>query len=142
MQVAVGRGQRDATVPGQGPKISALDEPAQHQHRLDPGRGGPLAGADVVGLAMGGQPAADGAGGGNGNVERGTIGHRCGASLGSSGILVETDPAFRPCVHLPKTRPNPQHPNDPHPTTPNPDEKGSLIFSQIMNGIHAKVARS
>ncbi|NYS36119.1 hypothetical protein HZZ02_20825, partial [Streptococcus danieliae] len=36
MQVAVGRGQADAAVPGQGLQVGGLDEPAQRQHRLDP----------------------------------------------------------------------------------------------------------
>ena len=78
VQVAVGRGQRDATVPGQGLKIGGIDEPAQHQNGLDPAGRRPLAGAQVMSLAVGGEPAADRPGSGNRNIKRGTIGQHAG----------------------------------------------------------------
>ena len=81
MQVPVGGGLRDTGVAGQGPHISAVLEPPQHHNGLDPGGGGPLMRAGVVGAAVGGQPAADGTHSSDGYVESGTIGQHAGPFL-------------------------------------------------------------
>ena len=125
VQVPVSGGLRDTGVAGQGPHISAVLEPPQHHNGLDPGGGGPLMRAGVVGAAVGGQPAADGTHSGDGYVDSGTIGHPRGASWGSSGILVETDPAHRSRVHPPATHPDPCHRAEHTPGSRHPDEKTS-----------------
>ena len=73
----------DVVVAGQSPHIGAVLESPQHQDGLDPGGGGPLMRAGVVGAAVGGQPAADGTHSSDGYVESGTIGHPRGAFLAS-----------------------------------------------------------
>ena len=67
--VAVGGGLRDTAVLGQGLHVGGVLEPPQYQDRLDPGCGGSLVGADVVGAAVGGQSAADGTHSSDGDVE-------------------------------------------------------------------------
>ena len=81
--VPVGSGLRDPAVAGQDPHIGAVLEPPQHRHGLDPGGGDPLAGSGVVGVAVGGQPAADGTHSSDRDVESGVIGHPRGAFLAS-----------------------------------------------------------
>lgn len=125
MQVPVGGGQEHFAVTGQAPGIGALDEPAQHQNSLGPARGGPLPRPGIGALAVSGQPAADRAGSGFGDIKGGTIGHPRGASWGSSGILVETDPAHRSRVHPPATHPDPCHRAEHTPGSRHPDEKTS-----------------
>ena len=54
--------------------LGAVLELPQHQDGLDPGRGRPLMWADVVGVAVGDQPAADDTHSSDRYVESGTIG--------------------------------------------------------------------
>ena len=112
VQVAVAGGLPDPGVAGQGPHIGAVLEPPQHQDGLAPGRAGPLMRADVVGATVSGQPAADGAHSGDGDVESGTIGHPRGAFLAGRFSWSKTT--------LPHGSACPRS-DTPHPTPPRPD---------------------
>ena len=114
VQVAVAGGLRDPGVAGQGPHIGAVLEPPQHQDGLAPGRAGPLMRADVVGATVSGQPAADGAHSGDGDVESGTIGHPRGAFLaGRFSWSKTTLPHGSACPRSDTPHPGPTCPSPP-----------------------------
>lgn len=69
MEVAVGGRDRDAGVVGQQPQVGGVLEPAQHHHRLDVHRRGPLPRAPIVDLAVLTQPPGHGVEGLDGHVE-------------------------------------------------------------------------
>ena len=114
VQVAVAGGLRYPGVAGQGPYIGAVLEPPQHQDGLAPGRAGPLMRAGVVGATVGGQPAADGAHSGDGDVESGTIGHPRGAFLaGRFSWSKATLPHGSACPRSDTPHPGPTCPSPP-----------------------------
>ena len=133
VQVAVAGGLPDPGVAGQGPHIGAVLEPPQHQDGLAPGRAGPLMRADVVGATVSGQPAADGAHSGNGDVESGTIGQHAEPFLRAGFLgrkqLCRTAPRAPAPTHPTPARPAlPRHHNTHGTSTIIPDEKTSLLL--------------
>ena len=84
MQIPVGRGPAHPRVAGQGGQGGARHHPPQQEHRLNPTGGRPLPRPRVMGPAVGGQPQADGAGDGLGNIQSGRIGHPRGDPLRGS----------------------------------------------------------
>ena len=130
--VAVAGGLRDPGVAGQGPHICAVLEPPQHQDGLAPGRAGPLMRADVVGATVSGQPAADGAHSGDGDVESGTIGQHAEPFLRAGFLgrkqLCRTAPRAPAPTHPTPARPTlPRHHNTHGTSTITPDDKTSMI---------------
>ena len=130
--VAVAGGLRDPGVAGQGPHICAVLEPPQHQDGLAPSRAGPLMRADVVGATVSGQPAADGAHSGDGDVESGTIGQHAEPFLRAGFLgrkqLCRTAPRAPAPTHPTPARPTlPRHHNTHGTSTITADEKTSLI---------------
>jgi len=144
VQVAVAGGLRDPGVAGQGPHIGALLEPPQHQDGLTPGRAGPLMRADVVGATVSGQPAADGAHSGDGDVESGTIGQHAEPFLRAGFLgrkqLCRTAPRASAPTHPTPARPTlPRHHNTHGTSTITPDEKTSFVddIESVASGVQA-----
>ena len=86
VQVPVGRGERDARVPGEQVHAGRVLEPAQHEQRLRARGRGALPGADVAGAAVGRDPVGHDRQGVGGHVEGGTIGDQ--AESQSSSLCV------------------------------------------------------
>ena len=79
VQVAVAGGQGDPAVGGEHLHVGVLAEPAQHQHRLIPGRRGAGAHAGASAQSFGDQQVGQQQGGFSGHVQRGRVGDHVGS---------------------------------------------------------------